>query len=544
MARLVLVNTPERQAVEITREVITIGRLPECEVMLSDALISRRHAEVRREDTHYRIVDLNSLNGVYVNNLRVSNELLAPGDVITVGGVQILFEDSLPLELNQEAPAADQEISPAAAALMGEEIIKPVSEVGQVMQLEFRPESGPGLPAPVFEQKANQNFFILYQVARALNSTNSLDELLDLTLTLIFQVINVERGVILLLNEQDELQPRAIRARGQKPGEKPEFAASQTIARRAIAEKAAIITSDAKYDPRFQEGVSIVQYNIRSALCVPLWERETIRGVIYVDNLIQTYAFNEHDLDLLTAIANQVAIAVRQDALQTRMRREAIFRANLERFHSPDVVNLIVQQSQAMEQLRHDVEEREVTVLFSDICGFTQLSEKLTAPEVAGLIIDYFNEMSKIVFHFQGTVDKFIGDSLMAIFGAPISYGNDAELAVLTAIEMLRQLEDFRQAIDPRKRFHIRIGINTGSVVAGYLGSSSRIEYTVLGDPVNVAARLQDLAPPNTILIGEGTFLKVRGRFPLQERGLVKLKGRQQEVRVYQVLTEAARSGA
>ena len=541
MARLVLVNTPERYTVELTREVSVVGRMPECEVMLSDGLVSRRHAELRREENHYRIVDLNSLNGIYVNNLRVSDEILAPGDVITIGGIQLLFEDSIPGLPGAPAPGPDQESSPAQAALMGQEIIKPVSDVGQVMQLDYRPESGPGLPAPVFEQKANQNFFILYQVARALNSTNSLDELLDLTLTLIFQVINAGRGVILLLDEKGELQPRAMRVRGQQPGQLPEIAVSRTIARRAIEEKVAIITSDAKYDPRFKEGVSIVQYNIRSALCVPLWERETIRGVIYVDNLMQTYAFNEHDLELLTAIANQVAIAVRQDSLQRRMRQEAIFRANLERFHSPDVVNLIVQQSQAMEQLTHDVEEREVTVLFSDICGFTQLSEKLAVHEVAGLIVDYFNEMSKIVFHYQGTVDKFIGDALMAIFGAPISYGNDAELAVLTAIEMLRQLEEFRRAIDERKRFQIRIGINTGPVVAGYLGSSHRIEYTVLGDPVNVAARLQDLARPNTVLIGEGTYQKVQGLFPIQERGLVKLKGRQQELRVYEVLTEVAR---
>jgi adenylate cyclase len=541
MARLVMVNTPERYTIEMAREVNTVGRLPECEVMLTDSLVSRRHAEIRREDSRYRIVDLNSLNGVYVNNLRVSNEVLASGDVISIGGVQLLFEDSLPGLPGRGAAGPDQESPPAGAALMGQEIIKPVSDVGQVMHLDYRPESRPGLPAPVFEEKANQNFFILYQVARALNSTNSLDELLELTLTLISQVINVERGVILLLDEKGELQPRAMRMRGQQPGQFPEITVSRTIARRAIEEKVAIITSDAKYDPRFQEGVSIVQYNIRSALCVPLWERETIRGVIYVDNLLQTYAFNEHDLDLLSAIANQVAIAVRQDSLQRRMRQEAIFRANLERFHSPDVVNLIVQQSQAMEQLTHDVEEREVTVLFSDICGFTRLSEKLAAPEVAALIVDYFNEMSKIVFHYRGTVDKFIGDALMAVFGAPISSGNDPELAVLTALEMLRRLEDFCRAIDERKRFQIRIGINTGRVVAGYLGSSRRIEYTVLGDPVNVAARLQDLAHPNTILIGEGTFQKVQGRFPVQERGLVKLKGRQQELRVYQVLTETAR---
>ncbi len=540
MARIVSVNLPEKITLDLQTDSITIGRLPENDLPLNDVLISRNHAEIRREGGEFRVVDLNSLNGIYVNNLRVSEEKLSSGDIITIGNVQLLFEDVVEGEAVRESDAS----APASPSpddqvpFLAEEFIKPIPEVENELHLDFQPPSPASTPVP-HEQKSDQNFFILFQIARALNSTNSLDELLDLTLTLAFQVISAERGVILLLNDKDELVPRVSRSRETSKEDPINMPVSQTIARKAMEEKAGIITSDAKYDPRFMSGHSIVTYNIRSALCVPLWERDTVRGVIYLDNLLESYAFKEDDLNLLTAIANQVALALRQDEMQRSIREQAIFRANLERFHSPDVVNHMVEQTRDKKKLENQVTEREVTILFADICGFTRLTEKLNAQEVANLLVEHYNNMSKIVFKYKGTVDKFIGDCIMAIFGAPISYGNDAELACYAAIDIMKQMEEFNSNIDEKKRFNIRIGINTGMVVAGYLGSNLRMEYSVLGDAVNVAARLQDIAPPCTVLIGEATYQNVRGLFPMQSMGSTRLKGKQREIKVYEILTGA-----
>jgi adenylate cyclase len=534
MARLTTINFPENVSRELDADSISIGRLPENDFTLDDVLISRRHAEIRREGGRFRIIDLNSLNGVYVNNLRVSDERLTSGDIISIGNVQLLFEETV----SGFAVSGSDPLGPRPQdAFIQDEFIKPLPKIEHELQLDFQPPVEPSVPI-LEEQKSDESFFILYQIARALNSTNSLDELLALTLSLAFQVIKAERGVILLLNDKGELVPRTSRCRAPRQDEPIDIPVSQTIAQRAMQEKAGIITSDAKYDPRFTSGKSIMEYNIRSALCVPLWERETVRGVIYLDNLLQSYAFKEDDLNLLTAIANQVALALRQDEMQRSLREQAIFRANLERFHSPDVVNLVMEQSRGKKKLEHQVTEREVTILFTDICGFTRLSERLAVHEMANLLVEYFNQMSNVVFDFKGTVDKFIGDAIMAIFGAPISYGNDAELAVHAAIEIIHKMKEFNRNIDARKRFNIRIGINTGMVVAGYLGSSQRMEYTVLGDPVNIAARLQDIAPPNTILLGEATYARVKGTFPLQGLGSTKLKGKQKEIKVYEVLTD------
>jgi len=520
MARIYSIIPPDLINQDLNRDLIKIGRLPDNDIVLNDILISRRHCEIRREAGRWKIIDPGSLNGIYVNGLRINETVLAHGDVLVIGNFQFIFEDLSTSAQQTAGKAFDQEL------------IRPVSELGSELGLE---------PEKISDYKAgtrgSKYFYTLYQISRALNSANSLQELIDLSLHLVFQIINAERAVIMLLDENGELQMRSAKVRGKTQNENMEVPLSKTIARRAIGEKAGIITSDAKYDPRFQTGESIVAYNIRSALCVPIWERDEIRGVIYLDTLLQTYAFSEDDLKLLTAIANQVAIAIRQEELNQRMREDAIFRANLSRFHSPEVVNQIAEQIKQDRELHHQVSEREVTVLFADICGFARLGEKMKPEELAGLLNDYFNQMSMIILNNKGTVDKFIGDAIMAIFGAPISYGNDAELAVQTALEMLKKMEDFRNSLTEARRFHIRIGINTGIVVAGYMGSSQRIEYTVLGDPVNIAARLQDMAIPNSIYIGETTYKKVKGIFQIKDLGMLRLRGKEQKIHTYRVLS-------
>jgi adenylate cyclase len=520
MARLFSIIPPGEVNFELKKELIRIGRMPDNDIVLNDSLISRKHCELRREGEHWKLVDLSSLNGVYVNKLRVSDTLLAPGDIIAIGNFQLVFEEKF---------KSQPEVPPA----IGPELIKPVRELGQELGLDARLEQENERLA---RDREARYFYILYQITRALNGANNLNEILDLSLELVFQVINAERGVIMLLDKKGELELRSVRVRSQNIADAIEITVSKTIARRALEEKSGLITNDAKYDPRFKSGQSIIACNIRSALCVPIWEREEIRGVIYLDNLLNTYAFSEEDLKLLTAIANQMAMAIRQEELQDRMKEEAVFRTNLARFHSPDVVNQIIEHSKHEEELRLQVAEREVTVLFADICQFTSLSEKTMPEQLSRLLNDYFDQMSNIVFKYKGTVDKFIGDCIMAIFGAPISYGNDAELAIYAAIEMLQQLHEFRKSLEPDKRFQVRIGINTGMVVAGYLGSSQRLEYTVLGDSVNIAARLQQLAPPSAIYIGEATYQRVKGAFSIRDLGAIQLKGKEKKINVYMVV--------
>jgi adenylate cyclase len=180
--------------------------------------------------------------------------------------------------------------------------------------------------------------------------------------------------------------------------------------------------------------------------------------------------------------------------------------------------------------------ELAATILFNDIVGFTPLSEKMPPREINLLLNQFFSRMTDLVFKYDGTLDKFIGDGLMAVFGAPVEKKDDAERAVKAALEMRKELEAMMEKIGMEKKFEVRIGINTGRVVAGNMGSPNRMEYTVIGDPVNIASRLESIAQPNQILIGEETYKQVKGKFKVKKIGLKKVKGRSAEILVYEVL--------
>jgi adenylate cyclase len=144
--------------------------------------------------------------------------------------------------------------------------------------------------------------------------------------------------------------------------------------------------------------------------------------------------------------------------------------------------------------------------------------------------------MTDIIFQYEGTLDKYIGDALMAIFGAPMEKDGDAERAIKAALKMKEELASMMKKMEKKKRFNVRIGINTGRVVAGNIGSPKRMEYTVLGDSVNIASRLESIAQPNQILIGEETYKNVKNKFKIKKIGAKRVKGKTEEIITYEVL--------
>jgi adenylate cyclase len=276
-------------------------------------------------------------------------------------------------------------------------------------------------------------------------------------------------------------------------------------------------------------------YHVRSAMCVPLWSETDTQGLLYLDNLFDAHAFTEEELELVTAVANQVAIGIRQIRMTEQIRDEAIIRANLARYHSPDVVEMILRHSREGRDLGFETADEVVTVLFADICGFTSLSERLTPAEVAALLNTFFERTTRAIFAFKGSVNKYIGDAIMAIFGAPISSGNHPELAVRAALAMQEEVGAVQLTLGADRRFRVRIGVNTGRVVVGNIGSPQRMEFTVLGDAVNVASRLESICEPGTVYVGEETYLKTRDLFQFRDLGERPLKGKRQHIRVYEV---------
>jgi adenylate cyclase len=238
---------------------------------------------------------------------------------------------------------------------------------------------------------------------------------------------------------------------------------------------------------------------------------------------------------LLQEIAQEEA--GHEASLRSRLRlyeQKRFLRDTLSRYLSPQMCQEILENPEA---LHLGGQRRQVTVLFADIIGFTSLSEKMDPGDVVAVLNEFFTQMVEIVFEYQGTLDKFLGDGLMVFFGAPLEVPQATTQAVACALAMHRRLAQMQaQGLTPIQG--MRIGVNTGEAIIGNIGSEKRMDFTVIGDAVNVAARLLEVAKDINaqIIISEATFREVEGKFPTRAAPAVVLRGRQEPTVSYQVL--------
>ncbi len=327
--------------------------------------------------------------------------------------------------------------------------------------------------------------------------------------------------------------PRIQRAAEWKGAVRP---VSRTIINRILKERVSILTDNALEDPRFSNGESLVVDGIRSVMAAPIWEERTILGVIYVDSLDEIGGYQSEDLDLLTAIGHQTALAIQRWKLTERLREEAINMAvieqSLSRFHPPEVVDLIVKGAADL-----SAKETVGTVFVCDIAGFTDLCESIPPRRVQEILNMFFRTVTRIVFDEQGSLDKFIGDAAMAIFGAPMPQEDAPVRAVRSALRVKAELGPAIESVAPGLGIEVRYGINTGNTIVGNFGSDQRMDYTILGQAVNLAFRICKTAEPNQILVGPETFERIRERqlFSLGKIGARQLKGWKQKIKLFEV---------
>src|SRR5207244_1045701 len=234
----------------------------------------------------------------------------------------------------------------------------------------------------------------------------------------------------------EKLVPMVVKHRSTpSSGDQARISISKTIADRVIKDRVSILTSDALVDPRFGAGDSIRFHGIRSAMCAPLWNKDQVIGIIHVDSPMLTNCFTLNDLDLLTALANYAAVAVERARLNQKIVAEEKKRERLGRFLSPQVTARILATSESQGMALGVPEVKDVSVLFSDIVGFTGMSEKMSPAAVSLLLNDYFSRMTDIIFKYEGTLDKYIGDAIMAVFGAPLDMPDHCVRAIKAALE-------------------------------------------------------------------------------------------------------------
>lgn len=562
----------EERTVPLTGSEIRFGRSGDNEVVLPDYSVSRRHATLRREGDSWIVHDNQSTNGVQVNQVQVDRSEVGVGDRIKIGVFELSVEsdqvapptapsrpaiqDAGPPEASGAGPGSEAGPGDGARppspksdpAISNATIVRSLAEFTADYGLSKTPEGRESSAIRQNKRKAldqayaSQVFGFLTRLAQLLIKAESIDGILQDVIDIAFDALPVDRGFILLRDEESgHLECELVRI-SEKVEMRPrsEVPISKTMLEAVMREQVALLTYDALSDRRLAGTESVRIHQIRAAMCAPLWSGEKIIGVMQVDTPHHTGTFTENDIDLLAALANYCAVAIERIRNAEKADFERQVRSRLERYHSPGIIEQVITEDQsAGEEGIRRLTQSECTVLFADIVGFTAYSEKAPPEEVAEMMEGYFTHAVEAIFSEGGTLDKFIGDCVMAFFGAPVHTDDHAKRAVRTAQRILDDLEGWNRDREERgvPRFSTRIAINTGPVVVGDIGSNRRVDYTVLGNTVNVAARLEEsVAGPDEIVIGEKTNAQLEGSIPTEPLGEFQLKGLTQKIVAHRVL--------
>jgi adenylate cyclase len=521
LAKLIVLTGSSRKEFELG-EFNTIGRHPENSIQILDRIVSKEHAHIiRQPDGGFMLKDLGSLNGSYIGNVRVTEQILKNNDEITMGNTRMMYAERGP---NEDSL---QRVTIANSTLND-------SHIRHKVDADRSERFMPAKDLPVDTLKRDyEKLRIAHELGQAIMGILDLETLLPKILDKSFELLPADRGVILLM-ENGQLQPKYVKYKNAKLAHE-QIQISNAILNEVTQNKRAVLSSDASMDVRFVHSQSIILQGIRSTMSVPLMHGSELLGVMHLDSQIAANAFTERDLQLFNSIANQAAIAIQNARLTKKIEEEAKTRAQFQRLLSPKLVEQLVSGKLHLEK---GGELREVTMLFSDIRGFTAMTERHKATEIVAMLNEYFEVMIEILFKYNGTLDKYVGDEIMALFGAPVPVEEATWCAVQCAIEMQTALQHFNSKRTPKglEAIDIGIGINIGTVVCGMIGSSHTMQYTVIGDAVNTASRLCSVAGKGEIIVSEQALQAVSDRVEYVALPPTKVKGKLQALRIFNVL--------
>ncbi|MEK6336972.1 MAG: adenylate/guanylate cyclase domain-containing protein [Acidobacteriota bacterium] len=530
-----------------SRAPCTIGRAPDNQVVLDDPRASRHHAHIKGiDESSFMVIDgvyvngqiKRSANKVYVNGEQKFEHALKDGDRVTIGASTLKFEQARE-ERTADLSYDDKPLGHTQLLMSAKDVLTTVLRQG---------ESGTVAGAPrdkvleSLQRKANI-LSELYEMSKALGSGFDLDKIFKKATDIIFRSTPADRVIALLAEgivteknaDEAKLFPIATRARDEKlEAHARKMTIGRTITRKVMKDKVALLSQDAAADEQFAGVDSIVSQGVRSTICAPLFTDAGVHGALYADRLDPFSAFKPDDLELISAVAAQTAIAVENVRAHERLAKEEVARVNYGRFLPEYVVKQILENP---DSFKLGGVLQTITVLFADIRGFTRISEHASPEKIVQLLNRYFSAMTDIIFAHGGTLDKYLGDGLMALFGAPTVTPKDANNALSAAVAMQRRMIGINVELieEGFPEIGIGIGLHTGEVTVGYIGSERRSEYTAIGDPVNTASRLESNAKAGQILVSEVTAKAAHSRYQLTPRKPISVKNREQPVPLFEV---------
>lgn len=534
----------------------TIGRAKENDIVLNDRRVSRKHAFLTSDSHGFRLNDgyfengtvVRSVNRVFVNGTPQLEKLLESGDIITIGETALSFK-LLTTTASEPAAASAAASSPVPVGIkyddapLGHTMVQMSANEIIGRQSNLSVETAVATPEEVKDLRRKAKILdLLYEMSKTLGTVFDLETIFEKATDLIFRGTPADRVIALLADETVDgkilsysLYQIGARTRDESIAKLSEkLTVSRTITQKVMADKVALLSQDAKTDEQFQGAESIVSQGVRSTICAPLITQSNVHGVVYADRLDPFAAFTADHLELISAVAAQTAVTVETVKAHKRLAREEVARANYSRFMPEYVVKQMLDHP---ESFKLGGVNQTITVLFADIRGFTTLSERANPEKIVSLLNKYFTAMTDIIFAHGGTLDKYIGDGLMALFGAPTATASDPINAVKAAVTMQQQVIAINKelAVEGFAPIQIGIGLHTGTATVGYIGSDKRSEYTAIGDTVNLAARLESNATGGQILMSEATKTAAGNIFPVTPLTPLTVKNRVQPVELFEL---------
>ncbi len=564
--------------------------------------------------------------------------------------------NNLSVSVDQQIKLLGQTVAHIRSSILPVRASLPPNTLEELSQLENRLFNVAREVTAFSEER--KNLIALTEIGQVINSSLELDEVLRIVMDNIIKLTEAERGFLMLRDESNRMSTRVARNWEQESLNQSEYAVSRTVIERVIETGESILTTNAQQDPRFGGHESIIAFNLRSILCVPLKVKNDLIGVIYTDNRIRSGIFTESERDLLGAFSNQAAIAIDNARLFASLRRSlaevtelknlmdnifasiasGVITANIE-----DMVtlcnraaeNIIGQTSQQIigQKLEHvlpsiadnilpqvanirdrdtaitdleishslplrglvdwrlnmsplkdanqttqgvaivldDLTERkrleaqrklfermvspaviqqldpnslalggkriDITVLFADIRGFTSYSENMSPEQLVSVLNRYLAAGAEAVLDEEGTVDKFMGDAVMAWFNAPLPQADHTLRAVRAALRLRERVQQLHTILPPEAQLAFGVGIHCGDAILGLIGTEKRLEYTAIGDSVNTTKRLQENAGKNQIVISGLAYERVKDLINVAPMDAMTVKGKRDPIPVYEVLS-------
>jgi adenylate cyclase len=390
--------------------------------------------------------------------------------------------------------------------------------------------------ARLIEQLQRRIFHLrtLYDVSQEINFLNDPQEILQRLLLMVAGTFGALSGMVFLANRKQH-QVETLAHQGLEP-QTLDLLQELTESRRLLE----LCGTEQVNVPNETDESGQPSWVLLSSLQLHVWVpfavNDELSGGIGLGERLTGEPYSSEDHELLSTLAAQGAVCIQNAKLIKQVRKEEVMRTNLSRYISPQIVDQIIKKDL---QVNLGGDRKVVTVLFSDIRNFTTITEMQKPDELVGILNEYFTEMAKVIFEHQGSLDKYIGDAIVAVFGSLIPLDNSVKAAVAAAAQMMRRLVDLNQGWSRRYGFtiNIGIGISTGEVFLGNIGSPERMEFTVIGDTVNVASRFSALANPGQILITREARQRLGDAARCLQLPSTKVKGKTLPMDVFEVVT-------